>query len=170
MFLLHLHHLCTHLPRCNSASLHLTFSFPLSVHPIRSLPCDFFRENLLSLPPWPATFFSLHPSALLYTPLVVLDSSKAGIRRANSRWTHSNTQLCHLLQSHDWAANPLQRHDAPSYLTHRSIMTKEQDREWEWKETITTINTTVTPVYETQEITVWLVILASHMIYFWNWI
>lgn len=66
-----------------------------------------------SLPSWLATLLSppsLPPSqllaSLLRSPLVVFDSSKAGSRRANSRWTHFNTQLCHLLWSHDWAAKP----------------------------------------------------------------
>lgn len=121
----------TYLPHSSSSTLHLTFIFPLSVHPICPLSCDFFLENLLSLPGLRLFSPSLPPSALPQTPpqtpLVVFDSSKAGIRRANSRWTHSNTQLCHLLQSHDWA----EHHDAPSYLTHRSIMTKKHDREWE---------------------------------------
>ena len=78
---------------------------------------------------FPSPPSSLAPSvSLLRSPLVVFDSSKAGSRRANSRCTHSNTQLCHLLQSHDWDANPHERHDAPSYLTHWSITSKEQDR------------------------------------------
>lgn len=114
---------------------HLLVSLSSFLHPpipfVPRLVISFL--DLLSLPGlrlFPPSPPLPHPSLLL-TPSVVFDSSKAGNRRANSRWTHSNTQLCHLLRSHDWAANPLEHHDAPSYLTHRSIMTKEQDGERE---------------------------------------
>lgn len=52
-------------------------------------------------------FPHLLPPVLPRPPSVVFESGKAGSRRANSRWTYSNTPLCHLLRSHDCAANPL---------------------------------------------------------------
>lgn len=51
--------------------------------------------------PLPSLLF-LHGS-----PLVVFDSGEAGGRRGNSRWTHSNTQLCHLPWSRECIANAL---------------------------------------------------------------
>lgn len=82
----------------NPCSLQLTslFSSTLST-PLVCPPLSLLRCNV--------SFTSFSPPLLLpsflRSPLVVFDSSKAGSRRANSRWTHSNTQLCHLLRSHD---------------------------------------------------------------------
>lgn len=58
--LLHLHHLWTYLPHSNSSSLHLTFSFPLSVHPI--CPVLWILSWKPVLPPSSACHFFFPPS------------------------------------------------------------------------------------------------------------
>lgn len=83
-----------------SSLLHTAYLFaPTLIHPPH-------RNLFPFLPTLDSSSFPFTSSCLLLSPLVVFESSKAGSRRANSRWTHSNTQLCHLLQSHDWAEKP----------------------------------------------------------------
>lgn len=81
-----------------------------------------------------SSFSAPIPSPLSFSPtpspLVAFESSKAGSGRANSRWTRSNTQLCHLLRSHDWAAKPRSNTMIPHHTWHIHQSWPKSSGEW----------------------------------------